>query len=151
MKTSSPGCPTVTARLICLAALVCGVTSAFAAADLWIRDDINDVGNEPNNQSAILYLSENWVASLHLWAPVSKDTLIYDSGDRFIRQWGEDMDQTGNWVNAINILAGLRDVFKFRESVRLLGGQEMPFRYDADTAPPVNLPDHQPPSAPPQP
>lgn len=64
---------------------------------------------------------------------------------------------TSGWVRGavtglgvINILAGLRDVFKFRESVRLLGGQELPFRYDADIAQPVNLPDHRPPSTPPQ-
>jgi len=51
----------------CLA--VCGlfvlIYDASAAADLWIRDDINDVGNEPNNQSAVLYLSDDiWVRRL---------------------------------------------------------------------------------------
>lgn len=39
--------------------------SCWAAADLWIRDDPNDVGNEPNNQSPILYLSDDiWVRRL---------------------------------------------------------------------------------------
>jgi hypothetical protein len=36
-----------------------------AAADLWIRDDINDVGNEPNNDSPLLYTSDDiWVRRL---------------------------------------------------------------------------------------
>ena len=41
------------------------VPLARGAADLWIRDDITDVGNEPNNQSAILYLSDDiWIRRL---------------------------------------------------------------------------------------
>jgi tyrosinase-like protein/Big-like domain-containing protein len=41
------------------------VATGFAAADLWIRDDVNDVGNEPNNQSPVYYLSDDiWVRRL---------------------------------------------------------------------------------------
>ena len=41
------------------------IPSTFAAADLWIRDDVNDVGNEPNTQSTLFYLSDDiWVRRL---------------------------------------------------------------------------------------
>jgi hypothetical protein len=69
---------------------------------------------------------------------------------------------TSGWVRGsvtglglINILAGLRDLFKFRESVYLLSGgtQIYPVIDSADAIAsdaPVNLPDHRPPSVPPQ-
>ena len=45
--------------------LAAGSFAAQGAADLWIRDDISDVGNEPNNQSALLYLSDDiWIRRL---------------------------------------------------------------------------------------
>ncbi|MBI1761291.1 MAG: hypothetical protein HYR56_07645 [Acidobacteria bacterium] len=69
---------------------------------------------------------------------------------------------TSGWVRGavtglgiVNLLAGLRDLFKFRESVYLLSGHQI---YPAvsssadaiasDSS--VNLPDHRPPSIPPQ-
>ena len=72
---------------------------------------------------------------------------------------------TSGWVRGavtglgiVNILAGLRDVLKFRESVRTLSGHESypvppPAANPVDgiaTYQAVNLPDHRPPSAPPQ-
>lgn len=69
---------------------------------------------------------------------------------------------TSGWVRGavtglgiINILAGLRDLFKFRESVYLLSGgtQLYPVVNPTDAIgsdSTVNLPDHQPPSVPPQ-
>ncbi|MBM3846290.1 MAG: hypothetical protein FJ405_08395 [Verrucomicrobia bacterium] len=42
--------------------IVFGAISANAAADLWIRDDSNDLGNEPNNDSTVFCLSDDiWV------------------------------------------------------------------------------------------
>ncbi len=69
---------------------------------------------------------------------------------------------TSGWVRgavtglgAVNLLAGLRDLFKFRESVFMLSGHQIiyPVVNSADaiaTDSPVNLPDHRPPSVPPQ-
>src|SRR5438445_9265194 len=38
---------------------------AQAAGDLWIRDDINDVGDEPNILSPLMYVSDDiWVRRL---------------------------------------------------------------------------------------
>src|SRR5438876_9880144 len=38
------------------------VALAQSPADLFIRDDINDVGNEPNNQTTYFYISDDiWV------------------------------------------------------------------------------------------
>lgn len=55
---------------------------------------------------------------------------------------------TSGWVRGavtglgiINILAGLRDIFKFHESVRALSGHEAITTNEAGTAP-INLPDH---------
>jgi hypothetical protein len=56
---------------------------------------------------------------------------------------------TSGWVRGavtglglINILAGVRDIFKFRESVRALSVQEALSADEATATPPVNLPDH---------
>lgn len=45
--------------------LFLGEATVSAQPDLWIRDDINDVGNEPNIQSPLLYLSDDiWIRRL---------------------------------------------------------------------------------------
>src|SRR4030095_15578725 len=69
-------------RRICfLAALgagLFGAAEALATPDLWIRDDISDVGNEPNNQSPTLYLSDDiWVRRT---ADVNYDPHPFPSG-----------------------------------------------------------------------
>ena len=53
-------------------------------------------------------------------------------------------------LGVINILAGLRDVIKFRESVRVLAGSDESLAHEAATSTKFDLPDHQPPSVPPQ-
>ena len=62
MKTNSHSCWRMFFGLVLATQFV---TTGFAAADLWIRDDANDVGNEPNNQSPVYYLSDDiWVRRL---------------------------------------------------------------------------------------
>jgi hypothetical protein len=53
-------------------------------------------------------------------------------------------------LGIINILAGLRDILKFRESVHTLSAQEAVAVHDTTTSTALNLPDHRPPSVPPQ-
>jgi hypothetical protein len=64
---------------------------------------------------------------------------------------------TSGWVRGlvtglgvVNILAGLRDIIKFRESVRGLAGSDESLANEATTSTNLNLPDHRPPSVPPQ-
>ena len=57
-------------------------------------------------------------------------------------------------LGVLNILAGLRDILKFRDSVRallILGEPKKVSVVDAPTQPPITLSDQQPPSVPPQP
>ena len=61
-------------------------------------------------------------------------------------------------LGALNVFAGLRDVFNFRESVRALAALDappaeaaMPVTSEPPVNPPITLPDHRPPGAPPQP
>jgi hypothetical protein len=59
-------------------------------------------------------------------------------------------------LGALNVFAGLRDIFKFRESVHALAALEAPLA-EADKSvaveptvtPPITLSDHRPPSVPP--
>jgi hypothetical protein len=58
-------------------------------------------------------------------------------------------------LGVLNILAGLLDIFKFRESVRALSTlgdsrKEGPNIVEAVTQPSITIPDQQPPSVPPQ-
>ena len=65
---------------------------------------------------------------------------------------------TSGWVRGavtglgvINILAGVRDIYKFHDSVLTLSAHEAPLANEPTaTSTPINLPDHQPPSVPPQ-
>ena len=54
-------------------------------------------------------------------------------------------------LGVINLLAGLRDIFRFRESVRLLAGSEASIANETASPTNLDLPDHRPPSVPPQP
>jgi len=60
-------------------------------------------------------------------------------------------------LGLLNIFAGLRDIFKFRESVFALATLEAPpveaakpVAVESTVAPSITLPDHRPPSVPPQ-
>ena len=64
---------------------------------------------------------------------------------------------TSGWVRGtvtglgvINILAGLRDLIRFRESVRVLAGSDEVLGNEAANSTKFDLPDHRPPSVPPQ-
>src|SRR5467141_3526166 len=72
-SSKSPSTAVLSYRVTALPFLVClwslllfgNFERAQAAGDLWIRDDINDVGNEPNILSPLLYVSDDiWVRRL---------------------------------------------------------------------------------------